>query len=87
MIINEIYHSRGRALETFLPSWGFVFESWIWFLVYSLPDSIINNTCKFMRSVAIWSGSLPEYPDSVLNNPKSISALSKYWVHFTALNS
>lgn len=74
--LSEGNHSRGRALETFLPLWSFVFESWIWFSVYSLPDSIINNTCKFMRSVAVWNGSLPEYPDLVLNNPKSISALS-----------
>lgn len=74
--LSEGNHSRGRAVETFLPSRSFVFESWIWFSVSSLPDSIFNNTCKFMRRVAVWSGSLPEYPDLVLSNPKSISALS-----------
>lgn len=64
-----------RFRKTLLPSWIFVFDSWISFAVNSLPDSIISNICEFMRSTAVLRRLLPDYPDLVLDNLRYIRVL------------
>lgn len=44
--------SGSRIREPVLPPWLFGFDSGIWFPAHLLPDSIIKNICRFMRSRA-----------------------------------